>query len=201
MPRTVLVLVPCLSLAWAALPLRAQFTPAQKLPQERLDALQRMSMPGTEHARLMRREGSWTTVTRHFQAAGAAGGESTGKADLRAALGGRFLHEEYRPDRLGGIEGLRLLAYDGTLKKYQCAWASAGSTGLVHLEGDSPDGGATVVLTGTLHDVDGEPLSLRLLIREVDVDRFLVVLGGDAKGQGPRQETLYTRVKPAGKLP
>jgi hypothetical protein len=47
--------------------------------------------------------------------------------------------------------------------------------------------------------VDGEPLSLRLLIREVDADRFLVVLGGDAKGQGPRQETLYTRVKPAGK--
>ena len=56
-----------------------------------------------------------------------------------------------------------------------------------------------MVLRGTLHDADSEPLSLRLLVREVDADRFLLVLGGDEKGQGPRQETLYTRVKAAGK--
>ncbi|MBK8726821.1 MAG: DUF1579 family protein [Holophagaceae bacterium] len=194
MRRTFLSLV--LAQCFAA-PLCAQFTPSQKLPQERLDALQRMSMPGTEHSRLARREGAYTTITRHFAAAGAAGSELTGKADLKMILGGRFLQEDYRSDKVGGAEGMRLLAYDGTLKQYQCAWANAGATGLVRLEGSSPDGGATVLLNGTLHDADGEPLSLRFLIREIDADRFLAVLGGDEQGQGPRQEIVYTRLKPA----
>jgi hypothetical protein len=188
-----------LSALLAAAPLAAQYTPPAKLPVERLEALKRMSTPGVEHGRLARREGSYTTVTRHFAAAGAAGSEVTGKAELRMILGGRFLLEEYRSDRTGGPEGARLLAFDGTLGRYQAAWANAGSTALVHLEGEAKDGGALIALRGTLHDVDKEALTLRVHIREIDPDRFLVVVGGDEQGQGPRQETLYTRVKPAAK--
>lgn len=188
-----------LALLGAPAPLAAQYTPPAKIPAERLEALKRMSTPGVEHSRLARREGSYATVTRHFAAAGAAGAEVTGKAELRMILGGRFLHEEYRSDRTGGPEGARLLAFDGTLGRYQAAWATAGSTALVHLEGEAQEGGALLVLRGTLHDADKEPLSLRVHIREVDPDRFLVVVGGDERGQGPRQETLYTRVKPAAK--
>ncbi len=186
-------------LALGAAPLAAQFTPSQKLPEERLEALKRMSTPGTEQGRLARREGSYATVTRHFAAAGAAGPEIPGRAELRMLHGGRFLEERYRSERPGGAEGTRILGYDGTLKRYQMAWVNSGATGITLMEGASPDGGATVVLTGTLHDADGEPLSLRLLIREIDPDRFLVVVGGDAQGQGARQEINYTRVKAAGK--
>jgi hypothetical protein len=186
-----------LALLLATAPLAAQFTPSPKLPDERMEALKRMSTPGVEHSRLARRAGSYTTVTRHFAAAGAAGPETTGKAEVRLILGGRFLLEEYRSDRTGGGEGTRLFGYDGTMGRHQAVFATAGATGMVVLDGEAREAGALVVFTGTIHDADKEPLSLRVHLREVDADRFLLVLGGDERGQGPRQETLYTRVKPA----
>lgn len=132
--------------------------------------------PGEAHERLARRAGKYTTSIIYKPKAPTGDIVTTGEAELRMTLDGRFLVDENSGVLLGkNFTGFRMTGYNNASGKYEASWADTNSTGLVRLSGESDDGGKTVVYSALL-ETEAGPLEFKATDRQVDDDSFVITI-------------------------
>lgn len=183
----------------AALLLLSGWARAQAQPDKRIDqkaaehaAAHAADTPSAAHKQMAARAGEYATLCRFRMEPGVAPMESKGEAKIAVVLDGRFLLEE----NSGGISGLpwrgiRLFGYNNTTGKYETSWVYSQSTATLTMTGESSDGGKTVSFSGGYVMPEGGKQSLRVLLRQLDADRFVVTVTGVAP-DGTEQSTLET---------
>src|SRR6266581_6247407 len=88
-------------------------------PQAMMEVYKKLATPGEPHKQLASLAGSWTTKTKEWMEPGKPPMESTGSAEMRMLLEGRFLQQEFTGDMMGQpYSGIGVSAYDNLRKKY-----------------------------------------------------------------------------------
>jgi hypothetical protein len=70
-------------------------------PQAMMEVYQKLATPGEPHKQLASLAGSWTTKTKEWMEPGKPPTESTGTAEMKMLLDGRFLYQEYSSQTMG----------------------------------------------------------------------------------------------------
>ena len=101
-----------------------------------MEAWKELATPGEHQAMLAKRQGLWSVTVRHWPAPGAPTQESTGKAQFRMELGGRFLIQVYESAFAGQpFRGIGMTGYDNKTQRLQFNWMDNMSTSMMQGEG------------------------------------------------------------------
>jgi hypothetical protein len=138
-------------------------------PQEMMEVWKKLGTPGEPHKLFAGLAGSWTTTTKEWMEPGQPPTESTGTADMKMLLDGRFLYQEYNSQMMGQpFSGVGIDGYDNMTKKYVTAWIDTMSTGIFFMEGTASADGKTITLKGSHPEPGGGKMTHRAVWKIVD---------------------------------
>jgi hypothetical protein len=104
--------------------------PSQMDTQAMMDTYKQLATPGEPHKLLASLAGSWTTTTKEWMEPGKPPTESTGSAEMKMLLDGRFLQQDYNSVMMGQpYSGIGLSAYDNLRKRYVSTWIDSMAPG------------------------------------------------------------------------
>jgi hypothetical protein len=197
MRLTIMVLTSlCLVLSASASPAKEKKRDKQMDPQAMMELWQKMARPGEPHKLFASLAGSWTTTSKEWMEPGKPPTESTGTAEMKMLLDGRFLYQEYHAQMMGQpFSGIGIDAYDNMTKKYVTAWMDSMGTGIFIMEGTASADGKTITLTGSHPEPDGGKMTHRAVWKIVDDHTQTFDMYGAHKGgkETKMLEIVYTR--------
>lgn len=118
-----------------------------------MKALQESMMPGELHIMMAKWDGTWTTTNKMWMDPAAPPQVTAGTCVNRMVLGGRFQESRLSGTMMGmPFEGLGMLGYDKTKKKFTSTWMDNMGTGIMVLEGVWDAAGRRLNLSGTTTD-------------------------------------------------
>ncbi|CAA9892840.1 conserved hypothetical protein [Candidatus Methylobacter favarea] len=156
----------------------------------------KLAEPREPHKLFASLAGSWTTKTKEWMEPGKPPIESTGSAEMKMLLEGRFLQQEYTGQMMGKpFSGLEITAYDNLLKRYVTNWMSTMSTGIFTMEGTASADGKTITLTGKHVEPGGGQMKRRAIWTIVDSNTQTFDMYGAHHGgkEMKMMEITYTR--------
>jgi hypothetical protein len=125
--------------------------------------------PSEPHKLFAGLAGSWTTTTKEWMEPGKPPTESTGTAEMKMLLDGRFLYQEFTGNMMGQpFSGVGIDAYDNMTKKYMTAWMDTMGTGIFMMEGTAGADGKTITLKGSHPEPGGGKMTHRAVWKIVD---------------------------------
>ncbi|MGH9456074.1 MAG: DUF1579 domain-containing protein [Thermoanaerobaculia bacterium] len=165
-----------------ALPLAAGEEPPAQQPMDEaamMEAYVTAGMPGEAHEKLAAFVGTWDTTVRMWAAPGAPPSESTGVAENRLILGGRWLEQRFTSSFMGEeFEGLGYTGYDNAKKHYVGTWMDSMSSGIMLTTGEAADA-KTFTFSGTMDDpVMGKSMLIKEKIVIHGDDRHVMEMWG-----------------------
>ena len=138
-------------------------------PQAMMELWKKLATPGEPHKLFASLAGSWTTTTKEWMEPGKPPTESTGTAEMKMLLDGRFLYQEYNSQMMGQpFSGIGIDAYDNMTKKYVTAWMDTMGTGIFLMEGTASADGKTITMKGSHPEPGGGKMSHRAVWKIVD---------------------------------
>lgn len=165
-------------------------------PQAMMEVWKQMATPGEPHKLFATLAGSWTTTTKEWMEPGNPPTESTGTAEMKMLLDGRFLYQEYNAQMMGQpFSGVGIDAYDNMTKKYMTAWMDTMGTGIFMMEGTASADGKTITLRGSHPEPGGGKMTHRAVWKIVDNDTQTFDMYGAHHGGKEMKvlEITYTR--------
>lgn len=144
--------------------------PAKEMdPQAMMELYQKLATPGEPHKLFASLTGSWTTTTKEWMEPGKPPTESTGTADLKMLLDGRFLYQEFTSQMMGQpFSGIGIDGYDNLRKKYVTTWIDTMGTGFFTMEGTASADGKTITLKGQHAEPGGGQMTHRAVWKIAD---------------------------------
>jgi len=125
--------------------------------------------PGEPHKLFAGLAGSWTTTTKEWMEPGKPPTESTGTAEMKMLLDGRFLYQEFTGNMMGQpFSGVGIDAYDNMTKKYMTAWMDTMGTGIFMMDGTASADGKTITLKGSHPEPGGGKMTHRAVWKILD---------------------------------
>lgn len=164
--------------------------------QAMMEVWKTLATPGEPHKLFASLVGSWTTTTKEWMEPGKPPTESTGTADMKMLLDGRFLYQEYTGQMMGQpFLGIGIDAYDNLTKKYVTAWIDSMGTGIFIMEGTASADGKTITLKGSHPEPGGGTMTHRAVWKIVDGNsQTFEMYGTHHKGKEMKfLEITYTR--------
>lgn len=165
-------------------------------PQAMMELWKQVATPGEPHKLFTSLAGSWTTTSKEWMEPGKPPTESTGTAEMKMLLGGRFLYQEYNAQMMGQpFSGIGIDAYDNLTKKYVTAWIDSMGTGIFTMEGTASADGKTITLKGSHPEPGGGRMTHRAVwtIKDANTQTF-EMYGAHGKGKEMKMlEITYTR--------
>ena len=165
-------------------------------PQEMMEVWKKLAQPGEPHKLFATLAGSWTTQAKEWMDPGKPPTESTGTAEMKMLLDGRFLYQEYNAQMMGQpYSGIGIDAYDNLTKKYTTVWMDSMGTGIFIMEGTASADGKTITLKGSHPEPGGGKMTHRALWKITDNDNQVFEMYG-AHGKEKESkflEIIYTR--------
>ena len=165
-------------------------------PQEMMEVWKKLGTPGEPHKLFATLAGSWTTQTKEWMEPGKPPSESTGTAEMKMLLDGRFLQQEYNSQMMGQpYSGIGIDGYDNLTKKYVTVWIDTMGTGIFFMEGTASSDGKTITLRGSHPEPGGGKMTHRAVWKIVDNDNQVYEMYG-AHGKEKEikfLEIIYTR--------
>jgi len=138
-------------------------------PQAMMEVWKKMAMPSEPHKLFAGLAGSWATTTKEWMEPGKPPTESTGTAEMKMLLDGRFLYQEFTGNMMGQpFSGVGIDAYDNITKKYVTAWMDTMGTGIFMMEGTASADGKTITLKGSHPEPGGGKMTHRAVWKIVD---------------------------------
>jgi len=134
------IMVFAFSLMSFASPINAEEPAAAASPEALFAAIAEAGKPGPEHKKLEPLAGKWTYTSKMYMVPGQDPVESSGTAERKWILGGRFLEETIigtGPDGKTEFEGRGTIGYDKQQKKYTYGWMCSMGTETIQSLGDS----------------------------------------------------------------
>jgi len=164
--------------------------------QAMMEMYQKLATPGEPHKLFASLAGSWTTHMKEWMEPGKPPMESTGTAEMKMLLDGRFLYQEFTGQMMGKpFSGIGIDAYDNIRKKYVTAWMDTMATGIFLMEGTASPDGRTINLTGQHETPGGGHMSHRTVWKLVDANTQTFDMYGTHPGDTERKmfEITYKR--------
>jgi len=161
----------CLALLLLASPVMAKEKKQTKQmdQQAEMEAYMKLATPGEPHKLFATLAGSWTTANKEWMEPGKPPTESTGTAEMKMLLDGRFLYQEFSGNMMGQpFSGVGIDAYDNMTKKYTTAWMDTMGTGIFMMEGTASADGKTITLRGSHPEPGGGKMTHRAVWKIVD---------------------------------
>lgn len=165
-------------------------------PQAMMELWKQAATPGEPHKLFASLVGSWTTSTKEWMEPGKPPTESTGTAEMKMLLDGRFLYQEYNSQMMGQpFSGIGIDAYDNMTKKYVTAWIDTMGTGIFIMEGTASVDSKTITLKGSHPEPGGGKMSHRAVWKIIDQNNQTFDMYGTHHGQKEMKvlEITYTR--------
>ncbi|MGH7148028.1 MAG: DUF1579 domain-containing protein [Nitrospiraceae bacterium] len=139
--------------------------------QEMMDTYKKLATPSEPHKLFATLAGSWTTKTKEWMEPGKPPTESTGSAEMKMLLDGRFLYQEFNSQMMGQpFSGIGIDAYDNLRKRYITAWIDTMGTGIFLMEGTASADGKTITLKGRHDEPGGGHMTHRAVWKLVDAN-------------------------------
>jgi hypothetical protein len=165
-------------------------------PQAMMEMYKKLATPGEPHKLFASLAGSWTTKIKEWMEPGKPAMESTGSAEMKMLLDGRYLRQEFTGTMMGQpYSGVGTTAYDNLRKRYVTTWIDTMSTGIFTMEGTASADGKTITLKGRHEEPGGGYMTHRAVWKIVDSDTQTFDMYG-AHGHGKETKMLeitYTR--------
>ena len=161
-----------------------------------MELWQKLAQPGEPHKLFASLAGSWTTTTKEWMEPGKPPTESTGTAEMKMLLDGRFLYQEYNAQMMGQpFSGIGINAYDNMSKKYVTAWMDTMGTGIFMMEGAASADGKTITLKGSHAEPGGEQMKHRAIWKITDANTQTFEMYGSHHGgkEMKMMEIVYAR--------
>lgn len=165
-------------------------------PQAMMEIWKQAAMPGEPHKLFAGLAGSWTTTAKEWMEPGKPPTESTGTAEMKMLLDGRFLYQEYTGQMMGQpFSGVGIDAYDNMTKRYTTAWMDSMGTGIFIMEGTASADGKTITLKGSHPEPGGGKMTHRAVWKIVDNNNQTFDMYGTHHGGKEMKvmEIIYTR--------
>lgn len=165
-------------------------------PQAMMEVYTKLAAPGEQHKQLASLSGSWTTKTKEWMEPNKPPVESTGSAEMKMLLDGRFLQQELTGQMMGQpFSGIEITAYDNLLKRYVTSWMSTMGTGIFNMEGTASTDGKTITLKGQHAEPGGGYMKHRAIWKIVDSNTQTFDMYGAHPGEKEwkMMEMTYTR--------
>lgn len=168
-------------------------------PQEAMKKYQEASTPGAGHRALDHYVGSWDiAVKMWWEGPDKPPAETTGTAEVKWILGGRYLQENLTCQMMGQtLQGIGTTGYDNLKKKYVTSFIDNMSTALITSEGTVDASGKVLTSYGKMDDaVTGErDKAVKYVSRIISKDKHVFEiydLAGTPK-EFKAMEMTYTR--------
>ncbi|PYQ35343.1 MAG: hypothetical protein DMF55_07560 [Acidobacteria bacterium] len=163
-----------------------------------MEMMAKYSTPGPEHKALEQFVGTWDADVKMWMAPGAPPQESTGTAENKMALGGRFLEQHYEGTFMNQpFTGMGYTGYDLYKKQYIGTWMDSMGTSIMNSTGTA-DASGTMTFTGKMDDpVAKKTQPFKETMKVVDNDHHVFEMwspGPDGK-MFKMMEISYTRKK------
>jgi hypothetical protein len=165
-------------------------------PQAMMEIYAKLAMPGEPHKLFASLAGSWTTKTKEWMEPNKPPVESTGSAEMKMLLDGRFLQQEFTGNMMGQpYSGFGIDAYDNLRKRYIATWIDTMSTGIFIMEGTASADGKTITLKGQHAEPGGGQMTHRAVWTIVDSNTQTFDMYGAHHGgkEMKMMEITYTR--------
>ena len=165
-------------------------------PEAMMEVYTKLATPGEPHQQLAALAGSWTTKSKEWMEPGKPPMESTGSAEMKRLLDGRFLHQEYTGDMMGKpYTGMGITGYDNLRKRYVSTWIDSMGTGIFTMEGTASADGKTITMKGQHAEPGGGMMNHRAVWKLVDANTQIFEMYGVHKGKKEMKmlEITYTR--------
>lgn len=165
-------------------------------PQAMMELYQKLAIPGEPHQLFASLAGSWVTHTKEWMEPNKPPTESTGSAEMKMLLDGRFLYQEYTGQMMGQpFSGIGIDGYDNIRKKYITAWMDSMGTGIFMMEGTASADGKTITLEGKHPEPGGGYMTHRAIWKIVDSNTQTFDMYGAHHGgkEMKMMEITYTR--------
>ena len=164
--------------------------------QAMMELWKQLGTPGKPHKQFAVLAGSWTTTTKEWMESGKPPVESTGTAEMKMLLDGRFLYQEFNGQIMGQpFNGIGIDGYDNMRKKYVTAWMDTMGTGIFLMEGTASPDGRTITLRGSHPEPGGGKMTHRAIWKLIDNNTQQFDMYGAHHGQNEMKmmEIVYTR--------
>ncbi|TLY34711.1 MAG: DUF1579 domain-containing protein [Nitrospirae bacterium] len=159
----------CVTLAVATALAKDKKSEKQMDPQAMMETYKKLATPGEPHKLFASLAGSWTTKTKEWMEPDKPPMESTGSAEMKMLLDGRFLQQEFTGDMMGQpYSGVGISAYDNLRKRYVTMWIDSMGTGIFTMEGTASADGKTITLKGQHAELGGGQMTHRAVWKIVD---------------------------------
>lgn len=197
MRRTLIVLTSlCLVMSASLVAAKEKKASKQMDPQAMMEVWKKLATPGEPHKLFASLAGSWMTTTKEWMEPGKPPTESTGTAEMKMLLDGRFLYQEYNGQMMGQpFSGIGIDAYDNMTKKYVTAWVDSMGTGIFMMEGTATADGKTITVKGSHPEPGGGKMTHRAIWKIVDNNTQTFDMYGAHRGGKEMKmlEITYTR--------
>ena len=165
-------------------------------PQAMMETYKKLATPGEPHKLFASLAGSWTTKTKEWMEPDKPPMESTGSAEMKMLLDGRFLQQEFTGDMMGqSYSGVGISAYDNLRNRYVTMWIDSMGTGIFTMEGTASADGKTITLKGQHAEPGGGHMTHRAVWKIVDSNTQTFDMYG-THGHGKEMKMMeirYTR--------
>jgi len=165
-------------------------------PQAMMEMYQKLATPGEPHKLFASLAGSWTTKTKEWMEPRKPPTESTGTAEMKMLLDGRFLYQEFTSQMMGQpFSGIGIDGYDNLRKRYVTTWIDTMGTGIFQMEGTASADGKTITLNGRHDEPGGGHMTHRAVWKIVDSNIQTFDMYGTHQGGKEMKmlEITYTR--------
>jgi hypothetical protein len=163
---------------------------------DKMQEVQEAMQAGPEHAKLTKLAGTWDVVTT-MEGAGMPPNKTNETSTITSELGGRFVHEKSKGEMMGRpVESFKMWGYNRGSKKYEGSWAWTMNTSVLHVDGESKDGGKTIDWNAWYQATPDHREEFKVHYIFTDDDHFTVKLDGGKMpdgSPGPVMTSVYTR--------
>jgi hypothetical protein len=198
-PRFLLVVIAALAAGAVALADEKKAAAPPMDEKAMMELWQKMSTPAEGHKKLDAFAGSWTAKNTMWMEPGKPPEVTQGTAEMKWALGGRFLEQRYEGQMMGKpFSGIGYTGYDNYTKKYESTWMDTMGTAILTMKGTFDTSGKVLTSTGQMNDfVTRKTVTMRETTTLVSPDEVKFELFGPGPdGKEMRMmEIVYTRKK------
>jgi hypothetical protein len=176
----------------------SSFAQDENNQEEMMKAWQEYMTPGPMHELLAKGTGEWSADIKSWMDPGQPATETTGTAEIKSILGGRYFEGHYTGE-FGGMpmDGMDITGYDNAKQKFLNTWIDNFGTGIMYMEGTYDEPAKTFTYTGTSIDpLSKKDVSVRQTIQLIDNDHHHMEMFMTDKGhEFKTMEIDFTRKK------
>src|SRR6266852_3024398 len=196
--RHTLIALTCLCLTMPVSLVAAKEKKAEKQmdPQAMMEVYKKLAAQGEPQNLFASLAGSWETKTKEWMEPGKPPTESTGSAEMKMLLDGRFLYQEFNGNMMGQpFSGVGIDGYDNLRKRYVSTWIDTIGTGIFQMEGMASADGKTITLKGQHAELGGGQMTHRAVWKIVDSNTQTFDMYGTHHGgkEMKMMEITYTK--------